>query len=186
MALNSERNRNSLIRIFPQLGTDVNFEILSPCTPIYNCIAWAMQYDDRWVTISKGPGYWWPDGVERNVSSEALVHAFEAEGFVMADDHKAEDGFDKVVLYKKADKDEWTHAARIISETKEYSKFGQAWDGTHSDNVLCVTSIGCENQSYGVAYAYMKRKKRLSGARLEGSISVNETLLNKIKSLLRK
>lgn len=178
MALNSEVNRNELIRVFPDLKDDADFEILSPCSETYNCIAWAMQYDDRWVDGENAAGHWWPDGVEREMTSEALIHAFEAVGFVRTDNHEPEEGGDKVVLYKKQDEDEWTHAARVLSGTKEYSKFGKMWDGTHSAGTL--------SNIYGIAYAYMKRERPYKPLTLRGSISVNQTLLADIKLKLKK
>lgn len=92
------------------------------------------------------------------------------------------------MLYKKESSEEWTHAARIVSDGIEHSKFGPAWDGQHSHNVLCKTGLGQEHQSYGVAYAYMRKlvicDKQKSD--LKGSISVSASNLAKMKALLRK
>lgn len=180
--LNNQLNRDALSDVFPDLKNDVNFEILSPQTPKYNCIAWAMQFEDRWVSIFEYPGYWWPDGVEKTMSPSALIHAFEAVGFTLCDNSNWEDGVDKVVLYKKADEDQWTHAARIVSETTEHSKFGQSFDGTHSHNVLCATGLGYENQSYGVAYAFMKRSKtfHVPEESLSGNIKTDLDLFRRL------
>ncbi len=180
--LNTQRNRDALSDVFPDLKNDVNFEILSPQTPKYNCIAWAMQFEDRWVDIFEYPGHWWPDGVEKTMSPSALIHAFEAVGFNLCDNNNWEDGFDKVVLYKKADEDQWTHAARIVSETTEHSKFGLSFDGTHSHNVLCATGLGYENQSYGVAYAFMKRSKtfHVPEESLSGNIKTDLDLFRRL------
>lgn len=177
--LNSLKNRNGLSNVFPDLKNDENFEILSPQTSKYNCIAWAMQLTDRWVSIYDLPGYWWPDGVEKSMSSTALIQAFEAVGFVKCEDSRIEKGFDKVVLYRNEHTNQWTHAARVISETTEYSKFGQSWDGTHSHNVLCKTGLGYENQSYGVAYAFMKRsvEYKFPHEKLSGKIETDLSLL---------
>lgn len=180
--LNTQLNRDALSDVFPDLKNDENFEILSPQTPKYNCIAWAMQFEDRWVSIFEYPGYWWPDGVEKTMSPSALIHAFEAVGFTLCDNSNWEDGFDKVVLYKKADEDQWTHAARIVSETTEHSKFGPSFDGTHSHNVLCATGLGYENQSYGVAYAFMKRSKtfHVPEESLSGNIKTDLDLFRRL------
>ena len=180
--LNTQRNRDALSDVFPDLKNDVNFEILSPQTLKYNCIAWAMQFEDRWVDIFEYPGHWWPDGVEKTMSPSALIHAFEAVGFNLCDNNNWEDGFDKVVLYKKADEDQWTHAARIVSETTEHSKFGLSFDGTHSHNILCATGLGYENQSYGVAYAFMKRSKtfHVPEESLSGNIKTDLDLFRRL------
>lgn len=184
--LNSHKNREALIAVFPNLEDDVNFEILSQATPVYNCIAWAMQLDDRWVDPCDRPGHWWPKNVEKTSSPSALIHAFEAMGFTLCDNHNLEEGFDKVVLYKKEDADQWTHAARIVSEDVEYSKFGEGWDGMHSTNVLCETGKGFAGLSYGIPYAYMKRDKLhvVQVEKMHGKIQVNIDLLQQlIKSI---
>lgn len=176
--LNSSENRDVLIGIFPLLKGDVNFEILSPETPIYNCIAWAMQMEDRWVDPYMIPGHWWPNGVAKSISPESLVQAFEAVGFSVTSDCKIEDDFDKVVLYKNDKTNEWTHASRIVADTIEHSKFGQLWDGSHSANSISGTA-------YGIPYCYMKRSKsyNLQPEKLHGNIGVDLALL---QSLLKK
>ncbi len=119
---------------------------------------------------------------------ETLIAAFKAEGFEMSDNSLFEEGYSKVVLYKKKEKEEWTHAARIITSDIEYSKFGRAWDGQHSHNVLCRTGVGKEQQSYGIAYAYMKRKNthKKMNTKIGGNISVDIENLTKLRALLRK
>lgn len=56
--LNSSVNREALISAFPNLRNDASFKILSPQTQVYNCIAWAMNFNDRWVDIAEIPGHW--------------------------------------------------------------------------------------------------------------------------------
>ena len=67
MALNIEANRKGLIHHFPRLKDDETFTIESPETSGYNCIAWAMGFDDRWVDYidDHSPKKWWPSGVAR-------------------------------------------------------------------------------------------------------------------------
>lgn len=187
MALNTSVNRSFLISVFPDLAGDTNFKILSDRTQEYNCIAWAMGYDDRWVDPYLVPGHWWPMGVERNLATESLIKAFQSEGFELSDNDMEEDGYAKVVLYKKENINEWTHAARIVSDEVEYSKFGNAWDGHHSHNVLCKTSKGQESLSYGVAYAYMrKRVDILPSKNISGKMTVDLNNLAKLRAMLGK
>lgn len=173
-----------LFSVFPDLEEDPNFKVLSEPSDTYNCIAWAMQFADRWVDTCKYPGHWWPEGTERSMSTEALIQAFKAVGFNVAENGIPEPGFDKVVLYKRKNVDEWTHAARIISDTVEHSKFGSMWDCTHSHDVLHNTSAGCEDLSYGVAYAYMKRPVacHTEDKQLSGSFTADKNLLQKFIS----
>ena len=186
MALDSKLNRQALMAVFPDLRGDGNFHIMSKPTPVYNCIAWAMGYTDRWVDHFVLPGHWWPDGVERSGTTKSLVNAFIAEGFDVANDDMPEDGYEKVVLYKKHDSDEWAHASRILSADMEHSKFGQGWDAWHSHDVLLNTGSGYKDQSYGVAYAYMKRKNKIVTHPSDGVISVNTDMLAKIRAMLGK
>ena len=186
MALDTPINRHALISVFPDLAGDNNFRILSDVDPQYNCIAWAMGYTDRWVDIDTDLyGHWWPDGVTKSMSPEALVEAFEAEGFEPTNNAKLEKGYSKVVLYCNESTGEWTHAARIITDHIEHSKFGQAWDGEHSHDVLQNTSARQESQSYGSAYAYMRRKSAAPAHNVtEGKMTVNLDNLCKIKAKL--
>lgn len=176
--LNSTANREVLARAFPQLGNDPNFDILSPQTSVYNCIAWAMEFTDRWVDMERLPGHWWPDGVTRSPSPSALVQAFEAVGFQKTSSNTLEEGFDKVVLYKDAATEQWTHASRIIADAVEHSKFGAAWDGRHSANAI-------SGDIYGFPYCYMKRRKKhgTPTPSPQGHIGVNLELL---KRMLKK
>lgn len=167
MALNTNENRQKLIKVFPKLGTDAHFYIKSPETPEYNCIAWAMGFDDRWVdhlpdyNISKKK--WWPDGVARDFKPSTLIKAFEKLGFVVCDNDYDEEGFEKVALYKTSPlldpyrgtviADEgWTHAARVLSTDLYHSKIGSSFDIYHrSGDVFNGTS-------YGIIYQFMKRR----------------------------
>lgn len=171
--LNTQENKYSLIKDFPELANDQNFKICSPKTHEYNCIAWAMQFTDRWVTSVDGPQYWWPNDVERNMSSSALIAAFEAVGFTECDNKSLEEGFDKVILYKNETEDEWTHASRIIDNSVEHSKFGASFDGTHSHDKF-------QGTCYGIPYAIMKRRTNYdsSESKLQiGKASANLELL---------
>ena len=179
MALDTPINRQQLINVFP-----------GERTPIYNCIAWAMGYTDRWVDpsiVDNTPWLWWPHGAERSYRPEALISAFEAEGFEISDNSKVEEGYSKVVLYKNQITGEWTHAARIITSDVEHSKFGGLWDGQHSHDVLCNTTIDPQ-KSYGVAYAYMKKKEDTTPPTpvFSANISIDNDKLAQLKAMLSK
>lgn len=168
MALNTKANRKKLKNIFPRLATDAHFSIQSPETPEYNCIAWAMGFNDRWVDyfldydISRKK--WWPDGVARDSKPDTLIAAFKQLGFVECEDDSNEEGFDKVALYKVSPltdpytgetiaNEGWTHAARVVSSDMYHSKIGSLFDIYHrSGDVFMGTS-------YGDIYQFMKRKK---------------------------
>lgn len=188
MALNTPTNRSLLTTIFPDLAKDCNFKILSERTPVYNCIAWAMGYNDRWVSPFAYAGYWWPDGALKSMIPDALIQAFQVEGFEITDNCRVEEGFSKVVLYRNQEGSQWTHAARIVADGVEYSKFGESFDGQHSHEMLFRTGVGHSDKSYGKAFAYMKRLDTTPKLTIipPGNISVNTANLAKLKTLLRK
>lgn len=167
MALNTPENRQKLIDYFPKLGKDSLFNIQSPETGAYNCIAWAMGFDDRWVDplpdnhIAKKK--WWPEDIARDCRPKTLIAAFEKLGFIRCDDGCIENGYDKVALYKLSPfydpftstfiNEGWTHAARIVSTEMYHSKIGPAFDIYHRNGDVF------EGTSYGEIYQFMKRKK---------------------------
>ena len=151
MDLDTKQNREQLIAAFPNLRDDANFRVNSPYNGIYNCIAFAMGFTDRWVDINTScPGHWWPPIAEKTMDKNALIKAFEYLGFELCKNADIENDYDKVVLFSL--NDQWTHAARIVSDGIEHSKFGQCWNAYHSGNGIF------EGTAYGTEYAYMKRK----------------------------
>lgn len=166
MALNTQANRDALTKQgFSQLETDEAFEVTSPCDRFYNCIAWAMGFDDRWVddypdTPSKRK--WWPSGVVKDHTPKGLISAFEAVGFECCESPEMEEGYDKVVLYKSSKHidpntglnvpEQWTHAARVIGDNLYHSKMGESFDIHHSGNNVFSQS------PYGIEYQSMRRR----------------------------
>lgn len=183
MALNTQANRDALTKHgFSQLEEDSAFEVTSPCDRCYNCIAWAMGFDDRWVddypdTPSKRK--WWPSGVAKDHTPQGLISAFEAVGFECCESPEMEDGYDKVVLYKSSEHvdpvtgvnvpEQWTHAARVIGNNLYHSKMGESFDIHHSGNNVFSQS------SYGIEYQSMRR-------RIEGR-SITEAIIAKEPSI---
>ena len=168
MDLNIEANREGLIHHFPKLVDDNTFTIESPATSSYNCIAWAMGFDDRWIDYidDHSPKKWWPSGVPRDWNPNTLIAAFEAVGFEKCGmNDTPEEGFDKVALYKvspfyepvsKERKPEgWCHAARIVAEGIYHSKIGHSFDVRHRSGDLF------SGTSYGEVYQVMKRPMEL-------------------------
>lgn len=156
MDLNSVSNRAILTTIFPGLANDPQFKICSPQTPVYNCIAWAMGFKNRWVSNTSSiivnfyhnRYVWWPEGVEDSQRCEALIEAFRALGFEPTENHNYNPLYDKAILY--TDGKIWTHASRIIEEGIEHSKFGEEWDAIHGNDRF-------QGSSYGYPYVIMQR-----------------------------
>lgn len=187
---NTDANRQELIRHFPSLASDPNFRINSPSTASYNCIAWAMGFEKRWVSYCSDPivnavairFIWWPQGVQVSNHRDALIQAFEVLGFEITQDNDYDPYYDKVVLYCKGSY--WTHASRIVANGIEHSKFGELWDAYHSHDIFRGTD-------YGEPFAFMQRphaQKRfyIDKFPLEiGKISINEDRLQEALNLLK-
>lgn len=165
MAFNTPENRQVLIKLYPFLEHDPYFYISSDKTLEYNCIAWAMGFNDRWVDHlpdnNKAVKKWWPDGVNRGFHPNCLVQAFEAVGFELCNGDKFEEGYEKIAIYYLqpylmpqlgiCEPIGWTHAAKVLTENTYHSKMGGIFDIYHSGGNIFVGS------SYGKIYTYMRR-----------------------------
>lgn len=151
--MGEETEVNKIFAAFKKLRTDPNFKITSKKTQKYNCIAWAMGFNDRWVSYIYDPTFWWPENAEsRGNKPSDLKAAFSALGFTECPSGDIESGYDKVVLYQKDGI--WTHAARVISDNVCHSKLGESYDVHHSDGNIF------EGSCYGDVFCYMKRRHK--------------------------
>lgn len=135
----------NLRELFPLL-TDENFEITSPRTIKYNCVAWAANTMDRWWQ----PGVYWPVESSRDdYGIGNLVEAFRSLGFEECDSGTLEAGFEKLAFYGSGLM--YTHVARQLSNGKWASKLGQLEDIIHT------TVEAISGADYGEVLQYMKR-----------------------------
>ncbi len=118
-------------RLFPALR-GVPYEITSPATPGYNCIAWAAGDDSRWWWPDEFEQYYWPEEVPRRSTLDAFVDAFRTLGFEVCGDSSLEPGWEKAVIYTKEDGSP-THAARQLANGDWASKLGQLEDIIHPE-----------------------------------------------------
>lgn len=147
-----------LLQVFPKLSQDKNFKVTSKATPDYNCIAWACNYDERWIQ----PPYlgrpdldcvvWWPPEVPETLEIDSLIKVFEFHGYSQCDSDAHENGYKKVALYYDEITKEWTHAARELSNGCWTSKLGKFSDIQHG------TPDSIENDDYGKVHCFMKKK----------------------------
>ena len=141
---------------FPYLNQD-NHSITSKATRKYNCIAWAVSETEtyrRWDPDPQGI-YYWPPGIPRKVTMEAVVQVYETLGFRLCFDTALQDGIDKIAIYgKKAPNDVIipTHAARQLETGEWTSKLGDAEDISHK-------ALGDVNGLYGEPVVYMERHR---------------------------
>src|SRR6266446_3597887 len=85
-----------LENIFPGL-VNTTYEITSPRTFDYNCIAWAAND----VSKTWWPGsYYWPDGMPSDDTIETFVRTFcECLGYEKCDSGEFEAGYEKLAIY---------------------------------------------------------------------------------------
>lgn len=142
---------------FPLLAGDNNFEISSPKTPDYNCLAWALHFDNRWMqppSITLPPMdsvYYWPEGALQGTSIDCLVDAYRKKGFVICDNPDFEKEYQKIALYFHPENGDWTHAARQLRNGFWTSKMGSSHDIQHSSPYVLEGAI------YGKVYCIMRR-----------------------------
>lgn len=134
-----------------KLKRDSNFCLKSPATYQYNCIAFAMGMQDRWVDTGNLPWHWWPPAVEKGMTVAHLVKAFQYFGFEDCGmDESMDEKYDKIAIYQNNEC--WTHAARIVADGIYHSKFGASYDGIHS----CGDVLQAQ---YGTVVIVMRRLK---------------------------
>lgn len=153
-----EQIKSRLLQAFPKLSQDIGFKVTSKATPNYNCIAWACNYNERWIQ----PPYmgnpnldcvvWWPPDVQEGMDIDCLVKVFEFQGYKKCDSFEHEDGYRKVTLYYNEETKEWTHAARELRNGCWTSKLGEYIDIQHG------TPNTIENDDYGVVYCCMRKR----------------------------
>ena len=79
-------------RDFPNLLT-TGYEITSPDTIDYNCIAWAAEDNERWWWPDSQNIDYWPAGVPREVTINAFMQAYQTIGYELCDRPNLERGF---------------------------------------------------------------------------------------------
>lgn len=143
---------------FPRLQ-DFNFEVTSPATRIYNCIAWAAEDNLRWWWSDPENICWWPPGVRRELTIAAFVDAFSTLGYRLHFDSSLEAGFEKVALYARSlTTGELipTHAALQLGSGLWSSKLGMREDIMHE------APEALESEVYGKVVCYLARPARTS------------------------
>ncbi len=127
------------------------FEITSPKTSEYNCLAWALDDNTKWY--ESDDDYYWFNGIARNNTLNTIQAIFENLGFQRTDNIEFQLGIERIALFSK-DNDECLHLASQIDNDKWTSKLGSSYDVIHS-----LKSI--ENGIYGKAVVFLERSNTL-------------------------
>ncbi|OCR02923.1 hypothetical protein BCD67_03250 [Oscillatoriales cyanobacterium USR001] len=137
-------------RDFPNLST-TGYEITSPDTIDYNCIAWAAGDDQRWWWPDSQNIDYWPEGVPREVTVDAFIQAFQSVGYEVCASDNLESGFQKIAIYAHST-GKPTHATRQLLNGKWTSKLEQDEDIEHE------SLEGIMGEVYGIVVCIMKKE----------------------------
>lgn len=117
--------------LFPGLQTSP-FQLTSPASRDYNCVAWAAGDTARWWWPDPDPdndAAFWPSNAPREESVAAFAAAFATLGYVPCSGEELEPGFEKVALFASGTSP--THAARQLPNGRWTSKLGTREDIEH-------------------------------------------------------
>lgn len=132
---------------FPGLLSS-GYDITSPATKEYNCIAWAAGDSETWWWPNKD--CFWPSEVPQEENLDVFIKVYEAFGYSLCDSDSNEEGVEKVAIYVDPEGIP-THAARQLSNGRWTSKLGNSEDIAHN------TVEGLCGLIYGTVAVIMKR-----------------------------
>jgi len=133
--------------IFPGLQT-TGYDITSPATKEYNCIAWSAGDSETWWWPNKD--CFWPSKLPQEENITEFIKVYEALGYSICDSDSYEEGVEKIAIYVDPEGIP-THAARQLNNGCWTSKLGKLEDIEHN------TLEGLEGQQYGKVAVIMKR-----------------------------
>lgn len=146
----SSEGQKLIEEIFPSLQTS-GYDITSPATKEYNCIAWAAGDSETWWWPNKD--CFWPSEIPQEENFDAFIKIYEALGYTPCDNYGYEEGVEKVAIYVDSEGIP-THAARQLSNGLWTSKLGKSEDIEHN------TLEGLCGETYGTVAVVMKRPKK--------------------------
>ncbi len=144
--------KKEIRKAFPKLGV-TDFKVKSDCDVQYNCIAHALDENDRFWDPIAPPPYYWPPGVPREPTLKSYIAACATKGYEPSNSLDAEDGYDKVVIYID-DNGVPLHAAKLLPNGRWTSKLGENWDIEHK------TLHGLSGKKYGSPKQGLRRPKQ--------------------------
>ncbi len=124
------------------------YSIASSATPKYNCFAWAAGDTEQCWGLHKN--YYWPPGIPREATLEALIRVYETLGYTICDNAREESGFLKIAIYVDTDGVP-THAARELHTGDWSSKLEDL------EVILHDTLEDIEGGMYGEVKVILKR-----------------------------
>lgn len=140
--------RSDLEEWFPNLA-QTEYKITSPRTYDYNCIAWALEEDDRWWSPISDE-YYWLEGAPKEWTLDTVIQTLEMLGYELCNNPYPEPEFQKIAIYTLSD-GEPTHIARQLPSGRWTSKLGDWEDIEHELE-------GIAGEKYGFVRQILKRR----------------------------
>jgi hypothetical protein len=128
---NLDYHRSRMRTEFPDLIEGVSFDFVSPVDLNYNCLSWALSYENRY--LDRGNGCYWPWDDASEETAEGWARVCEHHGFAIVphSDTTFIAGIEKIAILRNDAGD--LHATRQDATGKWKSKLG-AW-GPDIDHV---------------------------------------------------
>jgi len=144
-------NPDEFFAHFPRLPKTIKPK--SQSTPIYNCIAFALGFENKPWWPAAGTDAYWPAGCPQEVTVSAFAAAFATLGYEPCSYGHLESSYEKIALF--TDENEPTHAARQLQSGIWVSKCGSNVDIEHKLKEL-------EGPLYGKVTMFFYRHRRSS------------------------
>ena len=143
--------REAIEKQFPKL-TVSDYQITSPDTIDYNCVAWAAQEDEVWWWPDAQNIDYWPPNVPREETLAAFIEAYQTLGYEVCDSEVLELGVKKIAIYVNSSNIP-THVARQLQNGAWTSKLGSYEDIEHST----LEVLEGVEPAYGVVACFMAK-----------------------------
>ena len=134
-----------------------SYEVTSDATDHYNCVAWAMDEDDRWWSHEYDDDYYWPDQAPRSGSVDTYRAMFALFGFEECESGDIQRGFEKIAIF--ADEGRFTHVTRQLPSGRWTSKLGEDCDIEHDLDDLTRRRTPFSQYRYGEIVGFMRRPR---------------------------
>ena len=131
----------------------------SPLSESYNCIAWAVEIDNKQFWPDNDPeidpemGVEWPEGIPNEETIDAFVAFFRLFGYELCEGPEFEDEFVKVAVFVDH-RETPTHACRQVPNSRKWtSKMGTEGVDIEHDDLNSIEGL----EFYGTARVYMRK-----------------------------
>ena len=135
---------------FPKLPGS-GYSVTSPKSNLYNCIAWAARDAQRWWWPDLLDVYYWPSGVQREETLDAVIRVFESLGYSITHSRARRRGFEKIAIYAADPGKAFGFVRKLRGRPERRIRHGP-WRALvvadHDEGLLFVIEIGHRREVY--------------------------------------